>query len=487
MSDGANALAKVRLAACKRWPYASSAILSMVPVERPGFGTLAVDKHWRIYYDPAVLQTWSPETAVGVVLHEVKHLLLRHHRRAKAVCGDDASLFEVWNYATDAAINSELRQEGIPLPYGAVYPEGLGLADGLSAEEYMRELLRRREQQQQQDQEPEVDDAEEDGEQQQDQQGESQDTDSGSGDSEGQGGDPGGAPGDSQEPPGGCRAEGGSNGVSNAPVGAHDGAGEDGAGGGGCGGSPAGPGVGPAESGSCSDGRQRPWELGEPTEDAPGLDESDEEQVIRRTARAAIERGTSPGSAKRWAEGVLDPPMDPAAKLLSLVRRYCDHTVGVGERSFRRPSRRSPDRRMCLPSNVAPMPRITLIVDTSGSMDARALGVSLGMIRKVIQSFRIRDGIRVITGDMRDNATALVMSDPRGVDLTGGGGTDMGALIEAAMKQRPAPQLVIVCTDGGTGWCEPPSCPVVVALTRKREHVYACFPLPDWATVVEMV
>ena len=44
-------LAQARLRACGHWPFASHAILSMVPVPRPGLGTLAVDKHWRLYYD----------------------------------------------------------------------------------------------------------------------------------------------------------------------------------------------------------------------------------------------------------------------------------------------------------------------------------------------------------------------------------------------------------------------------------------------------
>ena len=38
-------LAQARLKACKHWPFASHAILSMVPVPRPGLGTLAVDQH----------------------------------------------------------------------------------------------------------------------------------------------------------------------------------------------------------------------------------------------------------------------------------------------------------------------------------------------------------------------------------------------------------------------------------------------------------
>ena len=124
------------------------------------------------------------------------------------------------------------------------------------------------------------------------------------------------------------------------------------------------------------------------------MDEADQEQLIHETAKNVLEKdcGKGAGGHRRWAEDILDPPLDPAAKLLNLVRRYCDVTVGIGERSYRRPSRRNANPRMALPSNVAPLPRITAIVDTSGSMRADDLGLALGMIRKVLNSFRIRDG-----------------------------------------------------------------------------------------------
>ena len=76
-------LAQARLRACRHWPFASHAILSMVPVPRPGLGTLAVDQHWRLYYDEAALERLGTEQAAGLILHELDHLLKRHHKRGK--------------------------------------------------------------------------------------------------------------------------------------------------------------------------------------------------------------------------------------------------------------------------------------------------------------------------------------------------------------------------------------------------------------------
>ena len=139
-------LAQARLRACQRWPFASHAILSMVPVERPGFGTLSVDQHWRLYFDESALAEMGTEEAAGVILHELDHLLKRHHKRGKFMVGEDASRWDLWNFATDAAINAGLRTEGIPLPEGVVFPETIGQPDGLSAEEYFRNLIDQQEQ-----------------------------------------------------------------------------------------------------------------------------------------------------------------------------------------------------------------------------------------------------------------------------------------------------------------------------------------------------
>jgi Putative metallopeptidase domain/Resolvase, N terminal domain len=127
-------LAQAKLRACRFWPFASHAILSMVPVPRPGLGTLAVDQHWRLYFDEAALQRMDTDQAAGLILHELDHLLKRHHKRAKGLVGDGASKWDTWNHATDASINSDLRAQDIPLPPGLVYPEKFHLPAGLSAQ-----------------------------------------------------------------------------------------------------------------------------------------------------------------------------------------------------------------------------------------------------------------------------------------------------------------------------------------------------------------
>ena len=447
-------LAQARLRACQRWPFASHAILSMVPVARPGFGTLSVDQFWRLYFDESAISEMGMEVAAGVILHEVDHLLKRHHKRGKFIVGEDASRWEIWNIATDAAINAGLRSEGIPLPEGVVFPEAIGQPDGLSAEEYFRNLIDQREQTDGQDK---SDSQAEDGKgNAESNSGSGSGTDDQGSDDSADEGASAGADGSS----GRLEQVGGRDEVETQPVGT---------------------------SGSCSDGRQRPWELGPPDDDNPGLDEADQEQLIHTTAQNVAARGHGSGGHRRWAEQILDPPIDPATKLLNHVRRCCDVTIGFGERSYRRPSRRNGNPRMALPSNVAPLPRITVIIDTSGSMGQRQLGLALGTVRKVLQSFRIRDGIHIVTGDTKGQTTTLCLADPRCIDLAGGGGTDMAEIVEQVLEDKPRPQLILVITDGWTPWPEQdPGIPVVACITGASSSLPDEYQPPGWITILEL-
>ena len=61
-------LADARFYAGKLMTYFGRAIFSLQPIERKGFGTFAVDKYWRLYYDPELLDEWSLDELSGVCL-----------------------------------------------------------------------------------------------------------------------------------------------------------------------------------------------------------------------------------------------------------------------------------------------------------------------------------------------------------------------------------------------------------------------------------
>jgi predicted metal-dependent peptidase len=147
-------LAKARMRACKEWPFATHAIMSLIPVRRNGLGTLSVDMNYRLYFDETVIRGRSDDENVFSLLHEVSHLLLRHHKRGKRVVSThDKQAWDLWNTAADCAVNSLLRAEGITIPPNrAGIPSKYGLPWGQAAEAYYRELTRKQDEENQESQ-----------------------------------------------------------------------------------------------------------------------------------------------------------------------------------------------------------------------------------------------------------------------------------------------------------------------------------------------
>ena len=82
---------------------------------------------------------------------------------------------------------------------------------------------------------------------------------------------------------------------------------------------------------------------------------------------------------------------------------------------------------------------MTVIVDTSGSMEPSDLALALGVIGNALRSLPDPRGLRVLAGDTAV-ACAKNVFRPEQVELAGGGGTDMAAMIVAAAEERPRPR-----------------------------------------------
>lgn len=122
-----------RTRAAEDRPYLASALWNLIPIEKKGLGTMATDKHWRLYYDPEL--KWDAKQMSAVLQHEVWHLLRSHFARAEAK-GIDLLNRDAWNVAADCEINDDMRAEGASLPDGCLYPGLFKWPDGKMAEEY---------------------------------------------------------------------------------------------------------------------------------------------------------------------------------------------------------------------------------------------------------------------------------------------------------------------------------------------------------------
>lgn len=383
-------------------PYYRTAMMAMHPVPRPGLGTMAVDQHWRLYYDPKLPERWSLEEIAGVLIHELEHLLRVHPARA----GERE--VHRWNVAADLEINDDLRKEGLPLPRGGVFPELFGLPEGLTAEEYYERLPQ-------------------------------------------------------DLPP---------TGVDLAGKEAGEGDGEK-----------ANPLAG--RDGSGATGKPASWEEPPPGKgDTPGLSQAEAEVLRREVAREALEHekrtGHLPGSVRRLVEGLLRPRVDWRRELRSQIRASLRAPRGKEDYTYARANRRS--REVILPGLVGRLPRVAVVVDTSGSISQEELEEALGEVMGILRTAPRERGLPVLAVDREVQAVSHIRR-VEDVVLEGGGGTDMGRGLEGAMRLRPRPDVVVVLTDGHTPWPEepPPGVRVVVALLGKNPGTS-----PGWARTVRV-
>jgi predicted metal-dependent peptidase len=94
-----------------------------------------------------------------------------------------------------------------------------------------------------------------------------------------------------------------------------------------------------------------------------------------------------------------------------------------------------------------------------------------------------RDSVTVISCDAAAQTTAS-LCQAEGIPLVGGGGTDLRAGFEKALRSTPRPDVIVALTDGETPWPgTPPPCRTVVGLFRRRKAGFLERP-PAWARVV---
>ncbi|MCB5182212.1 vWA domain-containing protein [Streptomyces antimicrobicus] len=223
------------------------------------------------------------------------------------------------------------------------------------------------------------------------------------------------------------------------------------------------------DCGSGAHGTPAPWERGE--DEGPARVGPVEAEALRRTTAQAMRehrrgRGRLPAGWQRWAEELLEPTVDWRQVLAGAVREAAAWAGGAVDYTYRRPSRRTPALRgVVLPSLRRPLPRVAIVVDTSGSMGEDDLAAALGEVTGVLREVGVRGNrVAVLACDADVQAVTRVTGADQ-VTLAGGGGTNMVVGIEAALALPDRPNIVVVLTDGWTPWpAETPSCRLIAAL-----------------------
>lgn len=132
-------VAAARLWGAVRFPYLASALFATSVVPAPGLGSVAVDRSWRLYLDPALVDEWSSEEVGSVLVHHIGHLLRDHAGRAQRAGIDQAAEGD-WVAAADAEINDDLVDSGIKFPMEPIVPSAFECEPGGFAEDYFRTI-----------------------------------------------------------------------------------------------------------------------------------------------------------------------------------------------------------------------------------------------------------------------------------------------------------------------------------------------------------
>jgi predicted metal-dependent peptidase len=235
------------------------------------------------------------------------------------------------------------------------------------------------------------------------------------------------------------------------------------------------------DCGSGADGMPRPGQ------EPGGLSAWQAELLRRQVAQDIVahdkQAGTAPAGLLRWAEEVLTPKVNWRVLLAAELRRAVAEVSGAVDYSYRRPSRRSAAAGpVVLPALRRPVPEVAVVCDTSGSMTADLLAMVLAEVEGLLRALGIARQVRVLACDTAVGAAQRV-SSARQVQLTGGGGTNMGAGIDAAAALRPRPAVTVVLTDGYTPWpaAAPKGMRVVVGLLGAQAP-----DAPPWARSVRV-
>jgi predicted metal-dependent peptidase len=213
------------------------------------------------------------------------------------------------------------------------------------------------------------------------------------------------------------------------------------------------------DCGSSAHGNPRPWDEPPPKQGKDGVTAEEKDLIRQRVASDALthhrNHGSTPAGMLRWANSLLTPQVNWRAELGAKLRRGIAEITGAVDYSYQRPNRRqSFASKVILPNLRARAPEVSVVLDTSASMNEELLGDALSEIDGLLSTGGIRfESVRVFTCDSEAGSPQKVRK-ASDIQLIGGGGTDLNQGILAAVQTRPSPDLLLVVTDGGTLWPE---------------------------------
>jgi predicted metal-dependent peptidase len=374
-----------------RAPFFGSIALGLRWVAEPAIRTMATDGR-AIWFHAAWCEAQGVDKAMGVVAHEVLHVVNKHHLRRR---DRDARL---WNVACDLFINRILLADNWPLPDTLLFDRD-GRFAGLPAEVIYERLLDERQQE---------------------------------GDRR------------NEEPSGGDAP-------SRASTKTQDDGGQD------QNDRREGQGIKPAENW----GEVRDLTAGDGatlTESARRRAEDDLDMRIRQAVAAAKRAGRFGGALHEVVEAALD-----RVDWRDRLRTMFDGTMR-GEASWARPNRRFLPHGLYLPGwKRAGAGRVAFVLDTSGSISARELGIYAANLLGIIKETG-PEQIALVQCDTAVKHVAYLGpgESAERIEVVGRGGTLFQPAFDWIAASGFAPNVIVYATDLRSADCPAdPGCPVI--------------------------
>ncbi|MDQ7831628.1 MAG: VWA-like domain-containing protein [Desulfovibrionaceae bacterium] len=364
-------------------------------------------------YRPALVEAMAVDTAVGLLAHEVLHIVCAHHLRR---LGRDETL---WNRACDHAVNGILKNAGFVLPSGALFDPQYAER---SVDDIFAALLRRQE-------ETRRGGGLGDGGREE-AQSETAPGGGGHSDADGQAvNDPEATAEKPQAAPPGMDLDERSGKTTPTSGDAE---------------SPDAPGT--PDPGLMGEVRDHPGQSGEPS---PRHREDRERELRVSLAQAMNQAGQAGGMGElpaglvRLVEEVIRPRLD----WKHLLRRFIEQNA-VSDYSWLPPNRRYVHLGLILPSlKNQELPEIVLAIDSSGSVSRQALSLFCAELSAILSDFDTRITVLFCDAKVRQALTFSRFDLPLHLEPDGGGGTDFRPAFAKVAELGLRPACLIYLTD----------------------------------------
>jgi len=249
------------------------------------------------------------------------------------------------------------------------------------------------------------------------------------------------------------------------------------------------------DCGSGAGGTKREYELDSDDIEAPAISVAAKGLAIAQVREGIRNQSPfgipPPEELKRLLDELSKPKVSWRRELSVVMRPSIGTAMGRKDYSMMRLGRREGAFRTKsfsprLPAMRQPLPpKVTVIMDTSPSMDRDLLRDGLSEILGIVRAVGASQSVTVIpcSGKAFPAQEVRRASQVKSLDLMGDQSTDLTKGFEAAMSERKKPRIIVVITDGYTPWPQekPRGVDLVIVLLTVDDQLDEVMP---WAKAI---